>query len=177
MTTYVSEVCTASIIREMSKPSAKGLLVIPYWSTQSTGLLYNQRSFRARLTHRPDYGGSTYLWNVGRHSVKNTAVHPRVLWAKLYSVDGCLKNEEINIIDKLCLSISKLNGIYKNVTDFITASNIILRLYSVYTSALKEIYINWELLMFQQSTANSDVFTQLIASARRVNNLIECSGV
>jgi hypothetical protein len=24
--------------------------LIPYWSAQSTGLLYNQRSFRARLT-------------------------------------------------------------------------------------------------------------------------------
>jgi hypothetical protein len=91
-------------------------------------------------------------------------------------MDG-LKNKEINIIDKLCLSISKLNGIYKNVTDFITASNIILRLYSVYAAALKEVYINWELLMFQKSTANSDVFTQLIASARHVNNLIVCSGV
>jgi hypothetical protein len=31
--------------------------------------------------HRPDDGGSTYLWNVGRHSIKNTAVHPRRFWA------------------------------------------------------------------------------------------------
>jgi hypothetical protein len=27
---------------------------------------------------RPD-GGSTDLWNVSRHSIKNTAVHPRWL--------------------------------------------------------------------------------------------------
>jgi hypothetical protein len=33
------------------------------------------------MTHRPDDGGSTYLWNVGRHSVKNTAVHTRRFWA------------------------------------------------------------------------------------------------
>jgi hypothetical protein len=33
------------------------------------------------LHHRPDDGGSTYLWNVGRHSIKNTAVHPRRFWA------------------------------------------------------------------------------------------------
>jgi hypothetical protein len=32
-------------------------------------------------SHRPDDGGSTYLWNVGSHSVKNTAVHPRRFWA------------------------------------------------------------------------------------------------
>jgi hypothetical protein len=28
-----------------------------------------------------DDGGSTHLWNVGRHPIKNTAVHPRRLWA------------------------------------------------------------------------------------------------
>jgi hypothetical protein len=30
---------------------------------------------------RPDDGGSTDLWNVGRHTIKNTAVHPRRLSA------------------------------------------------------------------------------------------------
>jgi hypothetical protein len=39
--------------------------------------LYNQRPLHARLIHRPDDGGSTYLRNVSRHSVKNKAVHPR----------------------------------------------------------------------------------------------------
>jgi hypothetical protein len=29
----------------------------------------------------PDDGGSTYLWNVGGHPIKNTAVHPRRFWA------------------------------------------------------------------------------------------------
>jgi hypothetical protein len=33
-----------------------------------------------RWWHRPDDGGSTYLLNVGRHSVNNTAVHPRRFW-------------------------------------------------------------------------------------------------
>jgi hypothetical protein len=49
MSTDVSEVREASIIRAMS---------------EYTGLLCNQWSFRARLTHRPDDGGSTHLWNV-----------------------------------------------------------------------------------------------------------------
>jgi hypothetical protein len=31
--------------------------------------------------HRPDDGGSTHLWNVGRHPIKNMAVHPRRFWA------------------------------------------------------------------------------------------------
>jgi hypothetical protein len=38
------------------------------------GLLYNQLSVRARLTHRPDDGGSTHLWNVGQHLFYYTAV-------------------------------------------------------------------------------------------------------
>jgi hypothetical protein len=33
------------------------------------------------LHHSPEDGGSTHLWNVGRHSIKNTAVHPRRFWA------------------------------------------------------------------------------------------------
>jgi hypothetical protein len=28
-----------------------------------------------------DDGGSMHLWNVGRHLIKNTAVHPRRFWA------------------------------------------------------------------------------------------------
>jgi hypothetical protein len=35
--------------------------------------------------YRPDDGGSTYFWNVGRHSIKNTAVHPRRFWASYSS--------------------------------------------------------------------------------------------
>jgi hypothetical protein len=35
----------------------------------------------ARLTHRPDDGVSTHLWNVDRHPTKNTVVYPRRLWA------------------------------------------------------------------------------------------------
>jgi hypothetical protein len=35
------------------------------------------RRFRS---HRPDDGGSTHLWNVGRHRIENTAVHPRRIW-------------------------------------------------------------------------------------------------
>jgi len=32
-------------------------------------------------TDCPDDGGSTHLWNVGQHSIKNTAVHPNIFWA------------------------------------------------------------------------------------------------
>jgi hypothetical protein len=34
---------------------------------------------------RPDDGGSTYLWNVGRHPIKNTAVHTRRQFWTSYS--------------------------------------------------------------------------------------------
>jgi hypothetical protein len=33
------------------------------------------------IYHRPDDGGSTYLWNIGRYSIKNMTVHPRRFWA------------------------------------------------------------------------------------------------
>jgi hypothetical protein len=32
-------------------------------------------------SHRPDDSGSTDLWNVGRHSIKNTVVYPIRFWA------------------------------------------------------------------------------------------------
>jgi len=41
---------------------------------------------RFRGTFCPDDEGSTYLWNVGRHSIKNTAVYPRRFWV---SVERC----------------------------------------------------------------------------------------
>jgi hypothetical protein len=41
------------------------------------GLLHNLLSFRARLTHRPDDGSSTHLWNVSPHLRDYTAVHLR----------------------------------------------------------------------------------------------------
>jgi hypothetical protein len=34
-----------------------------------------------KINQGPDDGGNTCLWNVGRHSIKNTAVHPRRFWA------------------------------------------------------------------------------------------------
>jgi hypothetical protein len=47
------------------------------------------------MNHRPD-GGSTHPWNVGRHSIKNTVVHPRRFWASYFppweleiSLDSC----------------------------------------------------------------------------------------
>jgi hypothetical protein len=53
--------------------------------------------------HRPDDGGSTYLWNVGRQ-LFNTAVHPRrQIWT-----------ECINIVQK-CTSCLKLNLQYSSV--------------------------------------------------------------
>jgi hypothetical protein len=44
---------------------------------------------RAMRHYRPDDGGSTYLWNAGRHWVKNTAVHPRRFWASWFSMFMC----------------------------------------------------------------------------------------
>jgi hypothetical protein len=43
--------------------------------------------------HRPDDGGSTYLCNVGRHSIYNTAVHLRIFWA---SVSWCFPTVELS---------------------------------------------------------------------------------
>jgi hypothetical protein len=54
--------------------------VLPPSSGRWGSLARNDR-WLYRLTHRPDDGGSAYLWNVGRHSIKNTAVHPRRFWA------------------------------------------------------------------------------------------------
>jgi hypothetical protein len=68
--------------RRGSTPRLTGWLTVSRNVTLTlTGLLYKQLSFHARLTHRPDDGVSTHLWNVGRHLIKNTAVHPRRLWA------------------------------------------------------------------------------------------------
>jgi hypothetical protein len=55
-------------------------LTIPYSSDRSTWFLYNRLPFRAGLTHRPDDGGSTDLWNVDRHRFNYTAVYPIRLW-------------------------------------------------------------------------------------------------
>jgi hypothetical protein len=82
----LSHYTSLPLLLQITHPPAIGPVpslspLIPYWSAQSNGLLYNQLIFRARLTHRPDDGGSAYLWNVGRHSLKNTAVHPRRFWA------------------------------------------------------------------------------------------------
>jgi hypothetical protein len=66
------------------------------WSSESSGMychVFNWMStdvsevraasiIRA-MTRRPDDGGSTYIWNAGRHSIKNTAVHPRRFWASV----------------------------------------------------------------------------------------------
>jgi hypothetical protein len=42
--------------------------------------------------HRPVDGGRTYLWYVGRHSIKNTAVHPRRLWASIPESVRCVRS-------------------------------------------------------------------------------------
>jgi hypothetical protein len=36
------------------------------------------------VTNCPDDEGSTYLWNVGRHSIENTIVHRRRFWVSYY---------------------------------------------------------------------------------------------
>jgi hypothetical protein len=49
----------------------------------SSGTLYFH-GVHIRITHSPDDGSNTHLWNVGQHPIKNTAVHSRRLWV-LYS--------------------------------------------------------------------------------------------
>jgi hypothetical protein len=64
------------------------------WSSESSGMYcrvlnwmstdvseVRAASIIRAMTHCPDDGGSTNLWNVGRHSIKNTALHPRRFWA------------------------------------------------------------------------------------------------
>jgi hypothetical protein len=52
------------------------------WSSESSATycrVLNWMSTDVWGTCCPDEGGSTYLWNVGQHSIKNKAVHPRRL--------------------------------------------------------------------------------------------------
>jgi hypothetical protein len=37
-------------------------------------------TFQRYVLPPPSPWCSTYVWNVGRHSIKNTAVHPRIFW-------------------------------------------------------------------------------------------------
>jgi hypothetical protein len=70
------------------------------------------RRFRGTccLHHRPDNGESTYLWNFGRHSIKNTAVHPRRFWASflltVYYTERFFHHLEECIMAKVYLSTS-----------------------------------------------------------------------
>jgi hypothetical protein len=48
---------------------------------QETVWAFKFSRLRVWSSSGPDDGGSTYLWNVGRHSINNTAVHPRRFWA------------------------------------------------------------------------------------------------
>jgi hypothetical protein len=43
-----------------------------------------RRVWRCLHHQDDDDGGSTYLWNVSQHSIKNTAVHPRRFWASTF---------------------------------------------------------------------------------------------
>jgi hypothetical protein len=55
--------CTAMFLIEC-RPTFQGYVLPP---------------LSGRWDHHPDDGGSIYLWNVGRHSIKKTAVQPRRL--------------------------------------------------------------------------------------------------
>jgi hypothetical protein len=60
-----SHYTSLSLVLRSAHPSAIGPLPhlsspISHWLAQSTCLLYNQLPSRARLTHRPDDGGSTH---------------------------------------------------------------------------------------------------------------------
>jgi hypothetical protein len=64
------------------------------WSSESSGMYCRVLNWMSTdvsevhaasiirvMRHGPDEGGTTHVWNVGRHSIKNTAVHPRRFWA------------------------------------------------------------------------------------------------
>jgi len=67
-------------------PTSPPIVTHCHWSARFTWPLYNQLPFRARLTYRPDDGGSTHLWNLGRHLFDDTAVHPRILWTSMFDI-------------------------------------------------------------------------------------------
>jgi hypothetical protein len=69
-------------------------------------------------THRPDDGGSMYLWNVGRYSIKNTVVHPRRFWAS-YSPPWELEISHSYLLLRLG---------YKSCRGFYCGGNLVLRL-------------------------------------------------
>jgi hypothetical protein len=62
--------------------------------------MYCRFLIECRLTHRPDDVGCTQLWNVGRHSTKKTAVHPRRFWAS-YSPPWELEISRL----RMCLNV------------------------------------------------------------------------
>jgi hypothetical protein len=68
--------------------------------------------------NRPEDGGRTYLWNVGRYSIKNTVVHPRRFWAS-YSPPW-----ELEIFHSCLL----LRSGYKGCRRFYCGGNLVLRM-------------------------------------------------
>jgi hypothetical protein len=56
--------------------------------------LYNWLSFRARLSHIPDGGGSTHLWNIGQLQLDYTALHPRRLHFRTSYNINTIKTQE-----------------------------------------------------------------------------------
>jgi hypothetical protein len=62
------------------------------WSSESSGMYCRVLNWMSTDDNRPDNGGSTYLRNVGRHSIKNTAVHTRRFWtSKDFSSNFCVQ--------------------------------------------------------------------------------------
>jgi hypothetical protein len=80
----ISETSIDSYFTRQYIPEDKSDHSSPWWwrkheplKRRSTIILHGSTSQKTNLnTHRPDYGGSTYLWNVGRQ-LFYTAVHPR----------------------------------------------------------------------------------------------------
>jgi hypothetical protein len=62
------------------------------WNSESSGMYCHVLNLmstyvsavRAASIIRAIIAGSTYLWHVGRHSINDTAVHPRRFWALKY---------------------------------------------------------------------------------------------
>jgi hypothetical protein len=71
--------------------------------------------------YRPDDDGSTYLWNVGRHSIKNTAVHLRRFWTSSSTQYKYLPLKPLTshgrMLDNWCINLNKTEDTTNTVSN------------------------------------------------------------
>jgi hypothetical protein len=101
----------------------KLFIIQTLWSSESSGMYCHVLNWMltdvlevraAFITHRPDDGGSTHLWNVGRHSITNTAVHSRRFWAS-YSPPWELEISHTNLVLRLTFCCKSDQQLFETV--------------------------------------------------------------